>query len=334
MNIYDVARMAGVSISTASKALNDRKDVSPATRERVIEIARQMDYHPSHLARGLAQRRTENLGVVALRRFDSPLFTNPFYSQIIEGLETQATEINYNLLLSVIRTDEGDPEIGMPKMLKERSVDGLVLMGEMPEKFVRNVVERNLPMVVIDKYVDGLETEYVLSDNRSGARDAVRYMISRGHKKIGIISGSLDEHSFAERRAGFMEGLDQAGLKPVLEFIHDDPWVDWDEWLPKMMAQPDRPTALFCCNDDHALKLMTAAARLEISVPGDLSLAGCDDIAEAEAAGLTTVRVEKSAMGRRSVERLMQIIQEPSLPRQINRFPTHLVERKSVGKVG
>ena len=107
MNIYDVARLAGVSISTASKALNGRKDVSPLTRERVLEIARQVDYHPSHLARGLAQRRTENIGVIAFRRWESPFFTNPFYSRVLEGMEIAATDLNYNLLLSVMRAEEG-----------------------------------------------------------------------------------------------------------------------------------------------------------------------------------------------------------------------------------
>src|SRR5690606_29592868 len=126
-------------------------------------------------------------------------------------------------------------------------------------------------------------------------------------------------YSFGERWAGCQEALKEAGMKASLEALHEDPWVDWDTWLPQILSGKDRPTALFCCNDDHALRLMATASRLGIKVPEELSVVGCDDIYEAEAAGLATVRVEKSSMGRRAVERLMEIIAQPDQPLKTNR---------------
>ena len=332
MNIYDVARLAGVSISTASKALNDRKDVSTATRERVLAVAREIDYHPSQLARGLAQRRTENIGLIAMRRFDTPLFTNPFYSRVMEGMEMMATEHNYNLVLCIVRQEEGAPLPLMPKMVRERSVDGIILLGHMPDVYAKEAIEKKLPTVVIDNYLDTVKTEYVLSDNRSGAKEAMAWLISMGHKKIGIVSGPLGEYSFGQRWAGCQEALKEAGLKANLEAIHEDPWVDWDKWLPEILSAKNRPSAIFCCNDDHAMRLITTASRLGIKVPGDISVVGCDDIYDAESAGLTTVRVEKSSLGRRAVERLMDLIANPEQERQTHHFPTRLMKRTSVSE--
>ncbi|MGH7441654.1 MAG: LacI family DNA-binding transcriptional regulator, partial [bacterium] len=139
MNIYDLAREAGVSIATASKALNGRGDVNEKTRARVFDVAKRLRYHPSHLARGLARRRTENIGVVALRRYHTAVFTNPFYSRVIEGMEEEVTARNYNMLFSVLPAENVAGPFQLPKMVQEKNADGLVLLGQMPQELLREV---------------------------------------------------------------------------------------------------------------------------------------------------------------------------------------------------
>src|SRR5665213_1043026 len=144
MNIYDLAREARVSIATASKALNGRGDVNEQTRAKVVEVAKRLNYHPSHLARGLARRRTENIGLVALRRYHVPFFTNPFYSRVLEGMEQEVTARNYNLLLSILPADDNGGPLQLPKLVREKNADGLVLLGEMPPDLLKEVFDRRI----------------------------------------------------------------------------------------------------------------------------------------------------------------------------------------------
>ena len=151
ITIYDVAKKAGVSISTASKALNDRRDVGDATKEKIREIAREMNYEPSHFARALAMRKTENIGVITVRYYGAPMLTNPFYSRIIEGIEERLINNNLNLVTNVL-TREQVERLEMPKMIKEKSADGVILLGYMPDEFVEIIASKGVHVVMVDNY--------------------------------------------------------------------------------------------------------------------------------------------------------------------------------------
>jgi DNA-binding LacI/PurR family transcriptional regulator len=330
MNIYDLAREAGVSIATASKALNGRRDVNEKTRQKVLETARRLQYHPSHLARGLARRRTENIGVVVQRRFHAPVLTNPFYSHVLEGMEVETTRRNYNLLLSVLPGDEPGAPLQLPKLVREKNADGLVLLGEMPAVLLREVFERRIPSVVVDFFSPHLAAHYILSDNRQGMRDLVAHLAALGHSRIAFLQSAVEDWSFTERQSGFETACRQRGIETELWAC---PAKDRAAFVAAKLQSKERPSAVVACNDDHALEVLGAAQRLGFKVPGELSVAGFDDIDAAEAAGLTTLRVDKQAMGRKAIEHVFRLMEPPLEPSSREDLPVVLVPRRSTGPV-
>jgi LacI family transcriptional regulator len=334
MNIYDVAKMAGVSIATASKALNGRKDVREETRLRVMDVAKKINYHPSHMARGLAKRKTENIGLVALRRFHSPFLTNPFYSRVIEGMENEVTRQNYNLLLTVVPAEQQGEELPFPKMVREKNVDGLVLLGEIPESFLREVAQRGIPTVVVDYYSDKVAGHYVVSDNQGGAAQATEHLLGLGHRNIAFISDKTKDMSFEERRKGFESAMAKAGLKPAQGLEVELAGRPTFEQINAYLKGPNCPTALVCCNDFHALLILRQAHELGIEVPKDLSIIGFDDIEESALSvpALSTLHVEKQEMGSKAIHIVLDLIAHPEAKAKRVETPVHLVLRDSTAK--
>lgn len=332
MNIYDLAKEAGVSIATASKALNGRRDVNEQTRQRVLDVAKKLNYHPSHLARGLARRRTENIGCVALRRFHVPFFTNPFYSRVLEGMETEVTARNYNLLLSILPADEPGVPLQLPKLVREKNADGLVLLGEMPEALLKEVFERRIPSVIVDFYSPKLEAHYILTDNRSGVRQLVKHMADLKHKRLAFVQSAAKDYSFAERQAGFDAACHELKLQGQTWSVAED-WAAVETELKKRLMAKDRPTAILACNDEHALAVIRTARELGLRVPQDLSVAGFDDIdaASHHQPTLTTVRVDKAAMGVQAIQTVFRLLEPPLEPSGRTELPVELIARQSSG---
>ncbi len=330
MNIYDLAKAAGVSIATASKALNGRHDVNAETRQRVQDFALKLNYHPSRLARGLAKNRTENIGLIALRRFGFPLLTNPFYSRVLEGMEGEVAASDYNLLLSIGNADDG--KVPVPKKIREKNVDGLILLGWMPDTFLDEIKGRDLPFVLVDHEAPGLKAWSLGLDNAGGAAMAVDRLVKAGFKEISIVSGPSGDVSFRERRDGALDAMRKLGIKlgELLEpkLLHD---LNADD-LKAFVGRLKKPSAALCVNDDHALKLMSAARELGLSLPKDLSVTGFDDIefSDFSQPGLSTLRVDKQALGARAVRLLVDML-DKGAPRQgRERMPVEWIERQSI----
>jgi DNA-binding LacI/PurR family transcriptional regulator len=333
MNIYDLAREAGVSIATASKALNGRRDVNEQTRQRVLEVAKKLNYHPSHMARGLARRRTENIGVVALRRFKVPFFTNPFYSRVLEGMETEVTARNYNMLLSVLPADEAGTPLQLPKLVREKNADGLVLLGEMPGDLLKEVFERRIPSVIVDFYTPKLEAHYILSDNRGGLRQLVKHLAELKHRKVAfVLPSSLRDYSFSERQKGFEQACQDLKIDGRVWSVPET-WPQVEAELRKQLLQADRPTALLACNDEHALAAIRVAKEIGLRVPQDISITGFDDIDEAQYGNpmLTTVRVDKQGMGEKAIQTVFRLLEPPLEPASRLDLPVELIARQSTG---
>ncbi len=332
MNIYDVAKLAGVSIATASKALNGRKDVREETRSRVLEVAKKLNYHPSHLARGLAKRRTENIGVIALRHYHQPFLTNPFYSRVVEGMEIEVTRQNYNMLLTVIPGEDNSQDLPLPKMVREKNVDGLCLVGQMPDSLLREVAARNIPTAVVDFYSDNVPGHYVVSDHGHGMRLAVDHLVELGHKRVAFINSTAGFWSFQEREKAFKESLSRAGMQSAGELVVDTDAKDAMDSVADFLKGPAKPTAVVCCNDYHAMMAMAAAGKVGLRVPDDLSVVGFDDIEQASTVakpGLTTIRVEKQEMGSKAINIVMDLINHPDAKPKRVETPVHLVVRGS-----
>jgi LacI family transcriptional regulator len=334
VTIYDVAKKAGVSISTASKALNDRKDVGDETKQKIREIAKGLNYEPSHFARALAMRKTENIGVLTVRYYGAPMLTNPFYSKIIEGIEEQLINNNLNLLTNVMRREQVDA-FEIPKMVKEKNVDGLILLGYLPEEFVDMVAGKGLPIVAVDNHVSNNMVCSITMDDLSGARDAVNYLIKTGHKRIGYISGPSKRHSFRRRGEGYEQALAAAGMKIDPRFtVYNDSEESGYGWMKKAFSHEEKPDAVFFCNDVTAILAMNMLNEMGMGVPGDISVIGFDniDLGQHFIPSISTVDIDKEKMGMKAVDLLMDRINKKSQETERLVFPASLVIRDSVRK--
>jgi DNA-binding LacI/PurR family transcriptional regulator len=332
VNIYDLAREAGVSIATASKALNGRGDVNEQTRMKVVDTARRLNYHPSHMARGLARRRTENIGVIVQRRFDCSFFSNPFYSKVLEGMELEITARNYNLLLNVLPGEGVGASLPqLPKLVREKNADGLVLLGEMPRDLLVEVFDRRIPSVNVDFHTPSLLGHYVLTDNRGGMHSLVEHLAGLGHRRIALVQSDLQDWSFVERQAGFEAACRLRGLECEVWPVTSRDWALTRLTLAQRLGAPRRPSAVLGINDEHAIAALEAAKSIGLKVPSDLSVAGFDDI---DAAGegdkaLTTFRVDKRRMGIEAIRTVFRLMEPPVEPTSRLDLPGEVVVRQT-----
>lgn len=330
MNIYELAKVAGFSISTTSKALNGRHDVNEETRMRIRALAERHGYHPSRMARGLANNATENIGIIALRRGGFSVMTNPFYSRVLEGMETEVSAGDYNLLLSVIAYEENRP-LPMPKKIREKNVDGLILMGWMPEALLADFSKRKIPCVFLDQSAPKFQGYSIMLDNAGGIAKAVRRLFDAGHRRAALICGQINDTSFAERREGFLKATQELGMHSE-ELLAKEGSALSPAAMRTWLQGEDRAKAAVCVNDDHALKLMAEAVSLGLKIPGDLAVTGFDDIEYSATSQppLSTLRVDKQALGAKAVQTLIRMIKEGAPRTGTERLPVEWVERGSI----
>jgi len=334
ITIYEVARRAGVSISTASKALNDKKDVGEATKQKVREIARELNYEPSHFARALARRKTDNIGVITVRYYKEPMITNPFYAKILEGVEEELINNNLNLLTNILRKEQMDL-LDIPKMVKEKSVDGIILLGHMPEPFARMVSDKGLPVVMIDNFFNDANISSFIADNVGGAFYAVEYLARTGHKRIAYLSGPSARYSFKQREQGFRQAMQKYSLPVDERFVLFNEEEDSTyNWMKKILSYEVKPDALFACNDITALIVINMLKDAGLKVPEDMSIMGFDniDIAAHFIPSISTVDVKKEEMGINAVKKLLDIINQKDTTLENMIFPTSIVIRDSTKK--
>lgn len=331
VTIYDVAKRAGVSISTASKALNDRKDVGDTTKEKIRVIAKELNYEPSHFARALAMRKTENIGVLTGRYYSSPVLTNPFYSKIIEGIEEQLINNNLNLLTNVLRKEQIEA-LEIPKMVKEKNVDGLILLGYMPEEFVDMVAGKGLPVVAVDNYLQNKSVSSIVMDDVAGAYAAVSHLIKTGHKHIAYLSGPSKRNSFKMRGDGYRKALAEAGMTPdESKVIYNEVESPGYDWMKKVL-EGGMPDAIFFCNDVSAIYAINMLKEQGIRVPEDISVIGFDniDLGQHFIPSISTVDIDKEKMGMKAVDMLLERISKKAVKAETIVFPVNLIVRDSV----
>jgi LacI family transcriptional regulator len=326
----DIAKAAGVSQSTVSRALRGDIRVAEATRLRVVEAAERLHYTPNVLARSLITNRTRTIGVVVSD------ITNPFYPELLDVLHGEIALCGYRTVLFNERTDDGGTDTLLPQ-LAGRAVDGMVfasvtLGSRSAELFSR----AGLPVVLLNRHVDGAQVDRVISDNRAGGQLAARFLVETGHRRIALIAGPSNTSTSRDRELGLRETLEELGL-PLQEryrragdYSHQSGY----QWCIDLLRVEPRPTVIVCGNDVIAFGALDAAKRLNIRVPEELSILGFDDIEMAswEVFSLTTIRQQLARMAKVSVRMLVERLEADGIqePREVA-FPTQLVKRDTVG---
>ena len=329
ITLKDVAREAGVSINTASRALNDRPEIHPDTKERVLRAAAKLGYRPNKLARGLRSNKTEIIGVIVGD------IANPFFSAVVQGMGKKAKSLGYSLILQDTGEDYENEEEAV-RIMQYEQVDGVLLTPvQTDKKTVQLLQEAGIPFVLVARYFTDIEADYVVADDAQGGWLATTHLIDRGHKRIAFINGPSYNSSARERMEGYTRALCEHGIAVDDRLIRtcaltmEDGYVHTKDMLRKIRP---RPTAFLAFSDFVALGIMQALREKGIKVPRDMAVVGYDDIAFASCleVPLTTVRMPKREMGERAVEVLIEKIEqkEAAQHRQV-KMPVELVVRES-----
>ena len=329
ITIKDLARAANCSESTVSKALNGRADVSPATKERILRLAREFNYFPHASGRSLRRQVTENVGVIFFRE-SQPLSGNPFYSRVLEGIEAELALQGYNLVLHLAQENES-----VPKFARELQVDGFILVGAIGEAFLQVLQQIELPKVFVDPKSLVPEARQVLIDNERGAFLATQHLIQNGHRRIGFISGDLERLSFRQRFEGYRKALAHYGIPLDGELVQAGGLEKGYEHVRRLLQLDHPPTAIFSGNDINAIYGYKAVRDAGLDIPQDISFVGFDDIelSRLTVPPLTTVRVYKEELGSIAVRQLIAAIREEKQGPETVIVPTRLVERESVRRL-
>ncbi|WP_241387403.1 LacI family DNA-binding transcriptional regulator [Rhodococcus sp. CH91] len=302
---YDVARRAGVSQSTVSRALRDDPRVVEKTRLRIRALAQEMGYVPHVTARSLITRKSSTIGIV------SGDLHNPSYPTLVNTLQDCFARNDYRVLLMSDRT-EGSLEKDI-LALRGGLVDGVVFISSrLDSPIVSEIVDWNIPLVILNRDVDGKyagRVDRVTSDNIGGGRLVAEHLVRMGHTRIGLISGPLQNPSIRLREQGFRERLESLGVIVEERHVHRGP-VDAATGLEgglALLGADDRPTAVFCATDYIAYGTLDAAKRLNLDVPSDVSIVGYNDLQQSSWAifDLTTVHQPLEEMAAAAAELLL-----------------------------
>lgn len=330
MNISEIARRANVSTATVSRTLNQSGPVKAATARKVWRAVTELNYVPNSHARTLVSGRSRIIGVIVSD------ITNPFFPELLRSFEMQASEKQYDLLVTSTDYETSRMAACLRRML-ERKVDGVAMMtSEMDLGLIRELSRRGVPIVFMDVGQVGPKMSHVIIDYGYGVRQAVDHLAHLGHKRIAFISGPLDLHSARTRREAFLEGMRANGLETERKLVREGTHTaeGGRDAMNALLRLGKRPTAVVCSNDWTAIGALNAIAAAGLRVPRDISLVGFDDIPLVSYTNppLTTVRMSATDVGRVAFRALFGLISGERLEGDVYQIPTELVARGSSGR--
>ena len=294
-SIRDVAARAGVSVTTVSHALNGTRFVSQQALAKVHEAAHALGYVPSEVARGLKHNTTRTLGMLV------PNNSNPYFAEIIRGVEHRSYSAGYSLLLCN-SNDDPQQQADHLRVLAERRVDGIVLVASGDDDAIVAVCkDLRLPLVLVDREIETIAVDLIEVDHAAGGELATAHLLELGHARVSCIAGPSDLRPSRRREAGWRRALEKAGIAPRPDEVAPGDFgpASGAAAMRRLLRSPQPPTAVFVCNDMMAIGALHAAHEAGIAVPRQLSIVGFDDIelAAYTSPPLTTVAQPKEAIG-------------------------------------
>ncbi len=317
----DIAKKAGVSLTTVSRALNNKSDIGKDTRERILAIAHELNYAPNIHARALASGDSKTLGLIVA---DS---ANPFYAKLIRGVEDVCSAHGFGVILCNTN-EQPDQEVRAHQMLREKRVDGMLITsirtGLLP---LRELQQENIPFVLLNRYLESFGVDCVLNDNRQGAYEATVHLCGLGHRRIVHLTGAEQISSVRDRLAGYCQALEEYGIPFDPQLVLqcnlrlEGGYQQAKTIIPTISP---RPTAVFAYSDLLAIGVLKALRELGWRVPQDIALVGYDDIEFAPFVDppLTTVTQLAYEIGQKGTEILLHRI---SLPEEQVWIPQRIV---------
>jgi len=327
VTIHDVARAAGVSVSTVSRVLNDKDDVAQTTYSRVQTVISELGYASSLAAKSMRSHQTNVIGLIM------PDLEESFPLEVMKGVNQAILDLNYDLIVytngDINKNTSAEKESQYVSLLNNNLTDGVIIVTPAATTF-----STNSPVVAVDPNNETPHCPAIIATNRNGALSAMDYLLQLGHRRIGYIGGRSDLQSAIRRQQGYLDGLAQAGIPAEPELMQEGDFTMESGYRcgQQLLVLAERPTAVFAANDRMAFGVAKAAQEIGLNIPDDLSLVGFDDIPEAAyylPGGLTTVDQSIRQMGLIATEMLVKLIRGEGLESIITKMPTRLIVRGS-----
>ena len=322
---HEVARLAGVSQTTVSRAFNRESSVSGATLKRIRAAADQLGYWPNELARSLISHKSNMIGIVMGD------ILNPFYPAVLHAFTQKLQTLGRHVLLFSVPAG-ADVDAVLPQMLQYQVAGVVITSATLSSRMARTIAGAGTPVVLFNRTVYGNSVSSVCCANEQGAQNVARLLCRAGHRRFGIVGGLADTSTHAERRRAFARELQRNGIPEPVETSGANTYGGGFAAARRMLSTPDRPTALFCISDIMALGALDAARReLSLSVPEDVSIVGFDDIPAAAwpSYDLTTVQQPVDVMVDEAIAVLLRQIEDPSVQPSAVRVRGRLIVRAS-----
>lgn len=327
VTIKDVAKELGISISTVSRALRDTYDVNLETRNKVVAMAKALNYRPNYNAKGLAQGKTHNIGVIL------PFMNNYYFSTVITGVQEIAYNENYNII-PFVTNDSIEKELNIIKNLNFSGLDGLLISSSAStSEHFDELSKLGIPVVFFDRVAQSLEFSKVTQDDFNGAFQGTEHLIKQGYTKIAHITGPVELEFTKNRKKGYLAALDKYNMHYCTEWIVHSGFSqdDGEKDTLKLLKLEKTPDAIFAVNDRKAIGAILALKGHEIHIGKDVGVIGFtnDPIASLISPGLSTMVEPALEIGRTSCELLLQHIRKSQYqPRDIVLL-TSLIQRES-----
>lgn len=314
-----------------SRALNDRPGISHDLRARILERARALNYVPNHTARGLATAQTFAIGFFIREKPGMNSHADPFYSEILHGVEQGLSQTDYHVAFAVLNDDALSNPASF-RFSRERRVDGMIFAGpDIPSPFIVAMISSGIPVLLVDNDLAYSRVHSVIADDEGGGYLATRHLIKQGHRAIGMIAGPAEWASSRARVRGYTRAMSETQLSPCVVHAERTTVDSGYGAFEALIKQAPDITALFAVNDAMAIGAIRAARAAGRQVPADLSVIGFDDVAWASLNDppLTTIEIPKQQMGVEAARRILSLIDHP------DDAPTHLtvsvrlIERQS-----
>ena len=302
--VLAVAALAGVSKSTVSRVFTEPSSVKPATREKVLTAARELQYRPNAIARAMITKRTGNLAFIIYGK-QAPVITNPFYGPILESVVKVASEMGYSMFI----VSDDELPVRSIELILQKQVDGIIFASQPDHEILDYTCKNNIPLILVNHMVNAPDIFGIVCDDYGCMALGVNHLIGQGHRNIGLISGMFTEFIRQRRYTGFKQALENRGISFDAELTEScEPTMESAfKAAVRLFKKGNRPSAVFCTNDTLAVGTMKAARHCGLRVPADVSVLGIDDssfcnLCEPE---LTSIHFDKERIGRQAVECLL-----------------------------
>ncbi|HHT06858.1 MAG TPA: LacI family transcriptional regulator [Hydrogenispora sp.] len=333
VTIRDVAKKAGYSITTVSRALNGFDDVNEETRAKIMAVAKELNYQPNRVARSLVTKTVNTIGLFVLGRSS---FQQGFIADLVSGLIDEASTHDFDLL--IFGTQSLKAGLPFQQLCHQRGVGGAVITGlKITDPIIAELEDSPFPTVLIDVPINGPKATYVTFDNQKGMVQALDHLYDLGHRKIGFINGHLEAWVCRERLAGYKKGLAKHGLTYNKAYVYNGNFSKESgrAGAKELIKKNPELTALMVASDLMAAGALEELTAMGYALPEDLSLVGFDDqtFAALTSPALTTIKQDEYLLGRLAAENIIKLINDPGYLPEIKTLTTNLVIRQSTGPV-